>query len=120
MDKKSAAGPGYRLAFASTDRLTVHSHFGHAWKYEIVEIDSASGIFRFVDSREVEPPCRLGGHSEAAFDTVLQTLSDCDGVVVAKIGYGAAEYVMSRDFRIFEAPGVIENIVASLLCKKLL
>jgi predicted Fe-Mo cluster-binding NifX family protein len=110
----------YKLAFATTDRLTVHNHFGHAGRYEIVEIDTATAVFAFTGRRDVTPPCRSGGHSEPAFDAVLAALSDCEGIVVGKIGLGAAEYVLKKGVRVFEAPGVIENIVKTLLDRKML
>jgi predicted Fe-Mo cluster-binding NifX family protein len=108
----------HRLAFATSDKLTVYQHFGNARGFEIVDIENDT--YEFVEYRKVTPPCDGGAHSESAFDAVLEALTDCEAIVVGKIGPGAAEYLASKGIRVFEAPGVVENIVATIVKKKLL
>jgi predicted Fe-Mo cluster-binding NifX family protein len=110
----------HRIALATTDKLTVYQHFGHADGYEITDVDSDAGTFEFAGRRTVTPPCDGGSHSESVFDAVLEALSDCEAIVVAQIGPGAAEYVLSKGMRVFEAPGVIEGVIGTLLKQKLL
>ncbi|MDR0875974.1 MAG: diguanylate cyclase [Clostridiales Family XIII bacterium] len=110
----------HRIALATTDKLTIHQHFGHAEGYEITDVDTDTGSFDFVEYREVVPPCKAGDHSDAVFDAVLEALSDCEAIAVGKIGPGAADYVLKKGMRIFEAPGVIEKIIETLIDKKML
>jgi len=107
----------HRIAIASTDRLTIYKHFGQADAFEIVEAE-ADGAFSFAETRILEPACVAGTHSISSFDRALRLLADCEAIVCAKIGPGAAEYLVSRGMRVFEAPGVIERVagrVAQLL-----
>ncbi|MDR3364608.1 MAG: dinitrogenase iron-molybdenum cofactor biosynthesis protein [Clostridiales Family XIII bacterium] len=109
----------HRIALATTDKLTVYQHFGHAHGYEIADIDTGTGTFAFAEYRDVQMPCDAGSHSEAAFDAVIETLSDCEAIVVGKIGPGAAEYLLRKGVRVFEAPGVVEKIIETMLARNL-
>ncbi|MDR1778212.1 MAG: dinitrogenase iron-molybdenum cofactor biosynthesis protein [Clostridiales Family XIII bacterium] len=96
----------HRLAVSTTDGLTVYVHFGQAvrfWIYDLVD-----GVYEYVEQRDVPRGCGPDGHSTEVFDVILEILSDCEAVVVGKIGPGAAEYVLSRGLRIFQGPGVLE------------
>jgi predicted Fe-Mo cluster-binding NifX family protein len=42
---------------------------------------------------------------------MIERLSDCDAIVVGKIGPGASDYLISRGVHVFEAVGVLENII---------
>ncbi|MDR3225725.1 MAG: dinitrogenase iron-molybdenum cofactor biosynthesis protein [Clostridiales Family XIII bacterium] len=108
----------HRIALATTDKLTVYKHFGKADRFEIVDVEN--GKWAFAEGRDVPPACQDGGHSESRFDTVLSILSDCEAVVVARIGPGAAEYLQSKGMRVFEAPGTVEKIMNAILSRGLL
>jgi predicted Fe-Mo cluster-binding NifX family protein len=94
---------------ASKDGLTVHRHFGRAEQFQIYDVDGNE--YAYVETRAVTRPCEGGGHSTAAFDAVLDVLSDCEAVIVAKIGPGAAEYLMLRGMRVFEGYGMLDAIL---------
>ncbi|MDR2610366.1 MAG: dinitrogenase iron-molybdenum cofactor biosynthesis protein [Clostridiales Family XIII bacterium] len=98
----------YRAAFATSDGLTVYKHFGQANEYLVADI--LEDHYEIVARRNVVPPCNARGHSEAAFDAVLDALSDCEAIFVGKVGVGAAEYIASRGINVFETPGVIDEI----------
>jgi predicted Fe-Mo cluster-binding NifX family protein len=98
--------------------LTIHRHFGHAEQFQIVDTDGET--YTTAEIRIVEAPCTAGGHSVAAFDAVLNILSDCEAVAVAVIGPGAAEYLTEKNMRVFAGPGLVEEVMRSILSQKLL
>ncbi|MDR3295457.1 MAG: dinitrogenase iron-molybdenum cofactor biosynthesis protein [Clostridiales Family XIII bacterium] len=108
----------HRIALATTDRLTLYQHFGQAKEFHIVDLGDKD--YSFVEVRTVEPPCDGGQHNENAFDAVLEILHDCEAVVVGKIGAGAAEYLIRRNMRVFDAPGVVENVLKAMIEQRLL
>lgn len=108
----------HRIAIATNDGLTIHRHFGQAEQFQIVDTDGET--YTAAETRIVEAPCAAGGHSVAAFDAVLDTLNDCEAVVVAAIGPGASEYLAEKNMRVFAGPGIVENVMRSILSRKLL
>jgi predicted Fe-Mo cluster-binding NifX family protein len=75
-----------RVALASRDGVVVHQHFGKATHFQIYDIED--GASRFVEVRENTPTCSANG--EEAHIRVLSLLSDCQAVVVSRIGPGAS------------------------------
>ncbi|MDR1136270.1 MAG: dinitrogenase iron-molybdenum cofactor biosynthesis protein [Clostridiales Family XIII bacterium] len=109
----------HRIAVSTTDGLTVYQHFGKSREFLIVDIDGdeyKSGERRIV----AEPPCGAGGHNTALFDAVLELLGDCEAVVTAVIGQGAAEYLMVKGMRVFEGPGIVDNVLRTIASKRML
>jgi len=117
-----------RVGFASVDGIYVNEHFGHSKYWEIVDIrdendpdpgpektdsdkESSGGIV-FAETRMVRSGCNC--HDLKLFDDMLDTLKDCDILVVARIGQEAAEYVISKGKRVFEAVGGIKEIAEKL------
>jgi predicted Fe-Mo cluster-binding NifX family protein len=47
-------------------------------------------------------------------------LHDCEAIVVAVIGPGAADYLINRGMRVFNGPGVVEEVLNTIIDKKLL
>jgi predicted Fe-Mo cluster-binding NifX family protein len=101
------------VALTTTDGKTVTQHFGHCDAFHIVRIDGDS--YEYVETREVDSACRAGGHSDAAFDAILETLQGVEAVVTAQIGPGAAEYVINHGLRIFEGRGFVDEILAAII-----
>jgi predicted Fe-Mo cluster-binding NifX family protein len=108
----------HRIAVTTTDRLTVFQHFGRAEVFHIVDIDGDS--YAFAETRHTEKACREGGHDESRFDAILDLLWDCEAVVTGKIGPGAAEHLLRRGMRVFEGPGVIENVIGAIIARRML
>lgn len=104
-----------RVAFASTDGQTVNEHFGHAKYWEIYDIGED---IEYVDSRMVQASCSC--HDPKVFEAMLDALSDCEVLLVAKIGGGAAQFLISKGKRVFEAAGDLYSIADSLVERKLL
>jgi predicted Fe-Mo cluster-binding NifX family protein len=108
----------HRIAVTTTDRLTVFRHFGQADVFHIVDIEGDS--YRFVEVRHAENACREGGHDTARFDAILELLRDCEAIVTGRIGPGAAEYLLRRGMRVFEGPGVLENVLGTVIARRML
>jgi predicted Fe-Mo cluster-binding NifX family protein len=96
----------------------VQEHFGHARHFHIVDLDTDG--YAYVETREIEPRCQGGGAGEAPqeqphdgsrFAPVVELLDDCEAVVTAQIGEGAAAYVLSHGLRIFEGRGFVNDIL---------
>ncbi len=121
-----------RVGFASVDGRYVNEHFGHSKYWEIYDIseneadvkagdkhscaeekneDTIPGL-TFIGTRMVRSGCSC--HDPKLFDDMLVTLGDCDILVVARIGQEAAEYVISKGMRVFEAAGGIREIAYRL------
>lgn len=107
-----------RAAIASTDGIVVNEHFGRADRFHIYEL-SDSG-FRFIETRFTDKCCHGGEHEDISFDRIAEALSDCKAVFVSKIGYGAAAYMESKGFEIFESPNFINDVLQKVIDEKIL
>ncbi|MEJ2366121.1 MAG: NifB/NifX family molybdenum-iron cluster-binding protein [Candidatus Thiodiazotropha sp.] len=78
-----------RLAVASKEGLAISEHFGHAKVFWIYEVDESQ--CRLLEKREVEHYCLGNSSSQSAMTKILQTISDCRAVFIARIGDGPTE-----------------------------
>lgn len=106
----------YKVAAATSDGITIDSHFGHVSSFLILEVDEETGTFEDIGERDVTAACSggncgsgtaleaarggegsgavgagCGGHNGAGegaspMDEIAKALSDVDYVLVAKIG----------------------------------
>ncbi len=104
-----------RIAFASTDGAYIDQHFGSARIFQVFDIVGSS--YDLVDTRRTEPSC--GGHC-GGFDALLEILEDCSAVFVTRIGQGAADYVIRKGKRVFEASGPVEGVIERIIAEHLL
>lgn len=83
-----------RVAVATKGGRAIDEHFGHAKSFHVYEVHGDSVTLNEV--RQVSNYC-LGGHSDkTAMADILQTISDCGAVFVAKIGDGPSEKLKAR------------------------
>lgn len=83
-----------RLAVASKEGLAITEHFGHAKQFHIYDV--VDNNCQLVEQRHVDHYC-LGGHSDKnAMAGILEAVSDCHAVFVAKIGDGPTEKLNAR------------------------
>lgn len=106
-----------RVAIASTDGKVINEHFGRACFFHIVDIKNET--FEFIESRDTVACCQQQSHNESDFDRVIALLTDCDGIIVSKIGSTAAAYLISKGIRVFEAPGFIDDVLKKVIRDKL-
>jgi predicted Fe-Mo cluster-binding NifX family protein len=111
------------VAVTTRDGKVVQEHFGHARHFHIVEIDGDG--YRYIETREIEARCGGASSSETShdashFEPVIELLRDCDAVVTAQIGPGAARHVLAGGIRIFEGRGLVSDILDEIVRENLL
>ena len=102
-----------KIAVASSDGIVVNSHFGHAAQFCIYEITDDEK--KLLEIRKVEPVCDGGNHDEKKLAAALDHISDCQYLLVSKIGYGAAAAAEQRGIHPYEIPGIIDDALQQLL-----
>lgn len=104
----------YRIGIATTDGLVVNQHFGRAESFLIIDTDDEGNI-NVIEQRFVQPVCHGGNHNDDLLAENAERLSDCDYILVSKIGPGAESRLAQMGIGAYEIPGVIEESVKSLL-----
>lgn len=101
------------IAVASSDGRFVNDHFGRAKKFDIYEMfeDDVS----YVETREVDPACKDGDHSDDRINLNLDALSDCSYLLVSRIGDGALRLASSRGIEAYEIPGEIPDSIEQMI-----
>lgn len=108
-----------KIAIATTGGLTVDEHFGHAKFFRVYEIGDTD--YTFLEVRDAVAACQHSlGHDTTRFDKIIELLSDCDAVLVQKIGEGAAAYLISKGVRVFEVSGSIDAVLKRFIKDKLI
>lgn len=108
-----------RLAVATSDGFTVNEHFGHAKFFRVYDINQSG--YDFIEVRDAVAACqhRLG-HDTTRFDKIIELLSDCDALLVQKIGEGAAAYLIAKNVRVFEVSGSIDAVIEKFIADKII
>jgi predicted Fe-Mo cluster-binding NifX family protein len=108
-----------RLAVATSDGFTVNEHFGHAKFFRVYDINQSGSDF--IEVRDAVAACqhRLG-HDTTRFDKIIELLSDCDALLVQKIGEGAAAYLIAKNVRVFEVSGSIDAVLEKFIADKII
>lgn len=107
-----------KIALASRDGVRVNEHFGRASFFRIYELSDEG--YTFIESRDAVAACQHARtHSKTDFDRVIDLISDCDALLVEKIGEGAAAYLISKGVRVFEVSGSIDGVLGKLIEDKL-
>lgn len=105
---------GYLIAVASSDGIVVNTHFGRAKDFYIYQVDDFDEI-HLREKREVAPVCEGGNHNEERLKETLSKLSDCQYLLVSRIGDGAVTMAESMEIESYEIPGVITESVEQLI-----
>ena len=104
-----------RIAAASSDGVMIDSHFAQAECFYIYDI--SDGTYQFVEKRHIAAALT---HSEATFDKVRLLLYDCNAIVVSKVGFGAAQYLLEKGLRVFEAHYNVDSVLQKFAQKNIL
>jgi predicted Fe-Mo cluster-binding NifX family protein len=77
--------------------------------------------YDFIEVRDAVAACqhRLG-HDTTRFDKIIELLSDCDALLVQKIGEGAAAYLIAKNVRVFEVSGSIDAVLEKFIADKII
>ena len=98
------------IAVASGDGKVVNVHFGKARKFYIYELEDDK--FTFKELREYPPACSNLERIKKMLN--LKNISDCDYLVIAKIGDRAATLAENEGIVPYEIPGDIEESLEQL------
>ncbi len=104
----------YKIAVASTDGKVVNQHFGRADQFYIIEVDD-KGKFEAIELRKLPPVCQGGNHDEDAMQINVKLLSDCEFVLVSRIGQSAENVLEQQGISAYVIPDIIENAVIKLI-----
>lgn len=103
----------YRIGIASSDGIVVNQHFGRADRFFIMDVNEDGGS-DLLETRKVIPVCEGGNHDEQKLKDVADKLSDCQYILVSRIGPGAENALQQRDIGVFEIPGMIEEVIKKI------
>jgi predicted Fe-Mo cluster-binding NifX family protein len=113
-----------KIAVASQNQVMVHQHFGHATQFLIYEV-SEDGC-QLTEIRPNTPACGTAspeedsGHSEDYMQHSVDLVSDCQAVVVARIGPAAVEKLSYKGVRAVVIPDFIDSALQRLKASGLL
>jgi predicted Fe-Mo cluster-binding NifX family protein len=103
----------YRVGIATTDGLVVNQHFGRAESFLIADVDEQAKI-EVIEQRFLQPVCEGGEHDENRLEENILKLSDCQYILVSRIGEGARYQLEKKNIAAYEIPGLIEDAVKKL------
>lgn len=104
-----------KIAIASTDGKVVNQHFGKADKFYIVEANENTYKFELIEIRSVKPVCHNGDHNDKQMTEAVERISDCQYVLVSRIGMRAGDELGKRGIQVFELPEVLDVAVEKLI-----
>ena len=82
-----------KVAFASTDKVHIDEHFGHAEAFYLWDVGPETAAFSGVVQVKAEA---LAGHSDDKIEARAAALADCALVYVAEIGGPAAARLVAK------------------------
>lgn len=104
----------YRMGIASSDGIVVNQHFGRAARFLIMDVNE-HGESHLVEDRHVVPVCMGGIHDDQRLEDMTERLSDCQYLLVSRIGRGAENALERKHIGVFEVPGMIEDSIKKVL-----
>ncbi len=105
----------YKIAISSTDGKIVNQHFGRTSLFYIVEVDSESRKYQYLNERKTEPLCVLQHHKDEELSSFASQFGDCQYVIVSRIGNWARLVLESKGILAYEIPGIISESIDKLL-----
>ena len=104
----------YKIAVASTDGKVVNQHFGKADQFYIIEVDDESR-YKLVELRKLPPVCQGGDHDDDAIQRNVKLLSDCQYVLVSRIGQRAENELEGQGISVYIIPDIIDDALNKLI-----
>lgn len=100
----------YTFAVATGSRLYIDKHFGHVEDFYIFSY--WMGNISFLEKRTVSKYCNGSedcDSEEPKIERIINTISDCDGVLALRIGYNPQKKLEEKGIRVFQTCGTIEE-----------
>ena len=104
----------YKVAVATSDGVVVNQHFGRAAMFYIYRINRDGEAPQLLERREVTPVCRGGEHDDGKLQENVESLKDCQYVLVCRIGDGARHILEFNGLEVYELPGIISESLSRL------
>lgn len=104
-----------KIAVATSDWYNVDQHFGRAEHFLILTADEDTGEILQESERVETPFCQEQSHNEGLLFQTLNSLKDCQYILVSKIGPRARNEVEQFGIQVYEIPGDIVRSVEKLL-----
>jgi len=106
------AGVSYRFAVASKSGMLVDSHFGQVSELYIYEYKD--GEAKYIEKRQINKYCNGSDECDEVEDKIsliISSISDCDGVIVMRIGEAPKKKLKDKNIRVFATYDRIETAV---------
>ncbi len=100
--------PKILVAVATKGGGLVNQHFGHAKEFQIYEVDANDA--KFIGHRKIDHYCQGGYGEETSLEPIIKAISDCQAVLVSKIGHCPQEELRKAGLEVVEAYDVIEKV----------
>jgi len=104
----------YKIAVASTDGKVVNQHFGKADHFYIIEVDDENN-YKQIELRKLPPVCQGGDHDDGAIQRSVKSLSDCQYVLVSRIGQRAENELEGQGISVYIIPDMIDDALNKLI-----
>jgi len=104
---------GFRVAVASSDGKVVNTHFGKASSFLIFD-QLQDESYDLVEYRQVKPLCSGNEHQENDLHKLIDILSDCQGVLVSRIGGEADLALRCRGLEAYTITDYIPSALGAL------
>jgi nitrogen fixation protein NifB len=100
-------GQTIRIAIATKGGGIVNQHFGHAREFFIYDVDSQQATLQEI--RPIAQYCHGPDESPGDLNDIIRILSDCEAVLVAKIGVGPDDRLREAGIEPVQVHDVIET-----------
>lgn len=105
----------FRVAVASSDGKFINRHFGRTEQFLIFDINEAGNYsYRFVERRQVNPSCAYQRHDDDLLVSAVNSLADCQAVLVSRVGPTALAMLAAQGVTALEAPAFVDEALAKL------
>lgn len=92
--------PTKKIAFPSSDGLTISRHFGHVKQFVVVETQGGSEIERSVRQKAESLPVESLHSKGHDHDALLDLIADCDTIVAGGMGKPMVDRSEQRGFEV--------------------
>ncbi|NMG57701.1 dinitrogenase iron-molybdenum cofactor [Geitlerinema sp. P-1104] len=103
--------PTARVAVATQGRGLVDTHFGHASQFHIYDVTRSHA--EFIEVRDVAPYCHGPENSPGDFSAILETLQDCQAVMISRIGIEPEDRLRDAGIEAVQVYDTIETALFS-------
>ncbi len=104
----------FKIAVVSSDGKVINQHFGRATSFYIFSVNDDYS-YEYIEERETNNICRNFEHDDEQLKKKVDTISDCNYVIVSKIGSGAESELLKRNIEAYMIPDIIHDAIEKLL-----